>query len=368
MNESKQVEKALRESQERFYTLVQNALDIIMVTDAGGTIKYMSPSVERVLGYQPEEIVESNTAEYVHPDDLMKGYDEFAKVVSKRGVHPVAVETRVRHKDGSWRYLEGIAHNLLDHPAVRGLVFNHRDITDRKQAERKLAQRAAELAIANTELEQFAHSISHDLRAPLRSMTSFSQILLEDHADELDEEGKDYLKRVVAAGQRMGQLIDGLLDLSRVARAEIHRETVDLSDLAEGIAEGLKQGHPERQVEFVIEKSLVVEGDRWLLRLVLENLMDNAWKFTGKQPQACIEFGVTVHESTSAYFVRDDGAGFDMTHADKLFGVFQRLHSADEFEGMGVGLATVARIVRRHGGWVWAEGEVNRGASIYFTL
>ena len=368
INERRQVEKALRESEERFHALVENALDIIMITDAGGTIRYMSPSVERVLGYRPEEMVDTNTAEYVHPDDLMRGFDELAKAASKPGVYPVAVETRVRHKDGSWRYLEGMANNLLDHPAVRGVVFNHRDVTDRKQAEMKLAQRAAELAVANAELEHFARSVAHDLRAPLRGITGFSQILLEDHADGLDEEGRDYLKRVVAAGQRMGRLIDGLLNLSRVTRAEMHRETVNLSDLVEGIAEGLKQSHPERGVEFVIEGGLVVEGDRRLLKLVLENVIDNAWKFTRKQARARIEFGVTVYEDNRAYFVRDDGVGFDMAHAARLFGVFQRLHGADEFEGTGIGLATVARIVRRHGGWVWAEGEVGRGAAIYFTL
>jgi PAS domain S-box-containing protein len=247
-----------------------------MVTDADGTIRHMAPSVERVLGYRPEELVGSNAAEYVHPDDLMKGFDELARAVSKPGIHPMAVETRVRHKDGSWRYLEGIANNLLDHPAVRGVVFNHRDVTERKQAEKKLAQRAAELAVANAELEQFAHSVSHHLHAPLRRITHFSNILLEDHADELDEESRDYLRRVMAAGHRMGQLIAGLLNLSRVTRAELQRETPNLSDLAESIAEGLKQGHPERRVEFVIEGGLVAEGDRRLLRLVLENLMDNA--------------------------------------------------------------------------------------------
>jgi light-regulated signal transduction histidine kinase (bacteriophytochrome) len=280
----------------------------------------------------------------------------------------VTVETRVRHKGGSWCWLEGIANNLLDDPSVRGIVFNHRDVTDRKRAQRELAQRAAELAIANAELERFAHSVSHDLRAPLRSITRFSQILLEDHADELDEEGKDYLGRVAAAGLRMTRMIEDLLELSRVMRAEMRREPVDLSGLAEDIAEGLEFNHPERQAEFVIERGLVAEGDRRLLRLVLENLLGNAWKFTAKQPRARIEFGVAEREGTPAYYVRDDGAGFDMAYADRLFKVFERLHGVDEFEGTGIGLATVARVVRRHGGRVWAEGEMGRGATFYFTL
>lgn len=278
------------------------------------------------------------------------------------------VETRVRHKDGSWRWLEGIANNLLELPSVRGIVFNHRDVTDRKRTQRELTQRAAELAIANAEHERFAHSVSHDLRAPLRSITRFSQVLIEDHADQLDEEGKDFLGRISVAGLRMTQMINDLLELSRVMRAEMHREAVDLSSLAEDIAEGLKLGNLERQVEFVIERDLVVQGDRRLLRLVLENLLDNAWKFTAKQPQARIEFGVAEHEDVPVYFVRDDGVGFDMAYADKLFRVFERLHRVDEFEGTGIGLAMVARIVRRHGGKVWGEGEVGHGTTFCFTL
>lgn len=368
VTERKRTEEALRESEEWSSTLIRNALDLIMVTEADGTIRYISPSSERVLGYLPEEVVGTNTADYVNPDDLEKAFDELAKVLSKSGVHPVAVETRVRHKDGTWRWLEGIANNQLDDPSIRGVVFNHRDVTDRKQTERELAQRAAELAIANAELEQFAYSISHDLRASLRTVTSFSQILLEDYADELDEDGKGCLRRVAAAGRRMVQMTEGLLNLSRVMRTQMHRKPVNLSELAEGIALGLKQGDPERKVEFEIEGDLVAEGDRRLLESALYHLLSNAWKFTGKQPRARIEFGATEHEGMVAYFVRDDGVGFDITYADKLFGVFQRLHHMDEFEGTGIGLATVARIVRRHGGRVWAEGEVGRGATISFTL
>ena len=212
--ERKRIEKRLREREGRFRALIQNALDIIMVTDADGTIRYLSPSVERTLGYRPEEMLGTNTGDYVHPDDLEKGFKELAEALAKPGVHPVAVETRVRHKDGTWRWLEGIANNLLEDPSVRGLVFNHRDVTGRKQAERELARRAAELASSNAELEQFAYSVAHDLRAPLRGISGFSQVLLEDYADGLDETGRDYLRRVMIAGQRMGRLIDGLLELS----------------------------------------------------------------------------------------------------------------------------------------------------------
>ncbi|MGI8859082.1 MAG: PAS domain S-box protein [Rubrobacteraceae bacterium] len=210
VTERKRMEEALRESEEQFRALIQNALDLVVVTEADGTIHYISPSAKRMLGYLPEEMIGTNTADYVHPDDVEKAFGEFTEALAKPGVYSVAVETRVRHKDGSWRWLEGIANNMLNDPITRGVVFNHRDVTDRKQAERDLSQRAGELAIANAELEQFAYSISHDLQAPLRSTISFSQILLEDYTDELDEEGKDYLGRVAAAGQRMSQMMEGL--------------------------------------------------------------------------------------------------------------------------------------------------------------
>ena len=217
-------------------------------------------------------------------------------------------------------------------------------------------------------MEAFAYSVSHDLRAPLRSIDGFSQALLEDCADELDTQGKDYLERVRAGCQHMGQLIDDLLNLSRLTRREMHREAVDLSELAERIATRLRQAQAERQVEFVVVNDLIVQGDRTLLQVVLENLLGNAWKFTGTHPRARIEFGVAEVEGQPAYFVRDNGVGFDMAYADKLFGAFQRLHTVEEFPGTGIGLATVQRIVHRHGGRVWAEGAVEQGATFYFTL
>ena len=206
------------------------------------------------------------------------------------------------------------------------------------------------------------------LRAPLRGIDGFSQALLEDYVDKLDAEGQGYLRRVQAASRHMGQLIDDLLKLSRVTRAEAYHETVELSALAQMVATELQQQEPERQVEFVITEGRTARGDARLLRVVLENLMGNAWKFTSKHPHARIEFGDAQYNGNRAYFVRDDGVGFDMAYADKLFGAFQRLHSVSEFEGTGIGLASVQRIIHRHGGRVWAEGEVDKGAAFYFTL
>jgi signal transduction histidine kinase len=245
-------------------------------------------------------------------------------------------------------------------------------VRSRIQAERAskdLEDANRELEETNKELEAFSYSVSHDLRAPLRSIEGFSQILLEDYADKLDEEGEDYLGRVRAASRRMDTLIDDLLDLSKVTRSALRRQTVDLSAQAREVAAEIRKSQSDREVEFVIADGLTANGDANLLRLALENLLGNAWKFTSKKPHARIEFGSATREGEEqAYFVRDDGAGFDARYADKLFGAFQRLHAPDEFEGTGIGLATVQRIVRRHGGRVWAEGEVGEGATFYFTL
>jgi signal transduction histidine kinase len=221
-----------------------------------------------------------------------------------------------------------------------------------------------ELEGTNRELEAFSYSVSHDLRAPLRTVDGFSQILAEDYGDRLDDEGLDYLARVRTASRHMAELIDDLLDLSRVGRRPLRRETVDLSALAFGIAEDLKGAEPEREVDFVVEGGVTARGDVGLLKAALENLLGNAWKFTSREPRATIRFGA----SGGAYYVSDDGAGFEEAYKDKLFGAFQRLHRPEEFEGTGIGLATVARIVHRHGGEVWAEGAVGEGATFFFTL
>jgi signal transduction histidine kinase/sensor domain CHASE-containing protein len=265
--------------------------------------------------------------------------------------------------------LSGLAVSLLLFGVTFVLIRNR---LRAEKASQDLEHANRELEATNRELEAFSYSVSHDLRAPLRSIDGFSQILLEDYANELDEDGKDYLGRVRAASQRMGRLIDDILGLSRVTRGTMNRDRVDLSSLAEEVAEGLREGRPEREVKFSIQKGLKVWGDSRLLRVALENLIGNAWKFTGKEPEARIEFGVDEELSRRGripvYYVRDNGAGFEMAYANKLFGAFQRLHGSDEFEGTGIGLATVQRIVHRHGGRIWAKGETGRGATFYFTL
>jgi light-regulated signal transduction histidine kinase (bacteriophytochrome) len=232
-----------------------------------------------------------------------------------------------------------------------------------------LRRHATEIEASNRELEAFSYSVSHDLRAPLRSITSFSQALLEDHSDDLDEEGRDYLERVVRSGRRMAALIEDLMVLSRISRDEMVRREVDLSATALEIADELAQAEPARDVVVDIAPDLVVEADPKQLRILLENLLANAWKFTALQPQARIELGADPGTNGQrVFYVRDNGAGFDMDHATRLFTPFQRLHSEAEFSGTGVGLATVQRVARRHGGRVWAEGRVHQGATFYFTI
>ncbi len=288
-------------------------------------------------------------------------------------------ELTVRFATGKTSHVYSYASPLYDDSGkVRGGIGVVMDITERKVAEeeilrlnaeleRRVRDRTAQLEATNRELEAFSYSVSHDLRAPLRSIRGFSEVLLERYSGSLDSQALEFLRRTLDASHHMDDLIEDLLKLSRVGRTKTQRQAVDLSALADSIAAELRQAEPEREVQVVIEPGLKAQGDERLLRLALENLLRNAWKFTGHQAHPRIEFGST-RGPQSAFFVRDNGAGFDMEHADKLFGVFQRLHSASEFPGNGVGLATVQRIINRHGGRAWATGAVDQGATFYFTL
>lgn len=237
-----------------------------------------------------------------------------------------------------------------------------------KRLNHDLEKQLVAINATNKELEAFAYSVSHDLRAPLRSIDGFSKILLERAREKLDEEERRYLKNVCENSQRMGELIDDLLNLSRLTRSDMRHETVNLSNMATTILNKLQAEAPERQVTLQIQENLTVDGDSNLLRVMMENLLENAWKYTGKLETACIEFGSRVEGERTVYFVKDNGAGFNMKYSEKLFGVFQRLHRMEDFPGTGIGLATVQRVIHRHGGMVWAESKINEGATFYFTL
>ena len=356
--ERKRARQAMVASEARFHSMIRDNADGIVVVDRAGLVRYLNPAARSLFGLGAEQMLGQ-------PFELPITAGEAAEIeIAGSGDTPAVVAMRVAEM-----YWEGEAAHIV----------SLRDVTARKRAEEEVAkhryhleelveQRTAELTAVNKELESFSYSVSHDLRAPLRGLVGFSQALLEDYDDKLDEQGKHCLSRIDAAGRRMGELIDDLLTLSRVTRSQMQRERVDLSAAAREVAAVLREGQPERKVEFVIADGLTVAGDKPLLEAVLENLLGNAWKFTGGHPTATIEFGVTDVENERVYFVRDDGAGFDMAYADKLFGAFQRLHTEEEFPGTGIGLATVQRIVRRHGGRMWAEGEIEKGATFYFTL
>ena len=369
LTERKRAEQALRASEERFRILAVTANDAILSADSHGNITYFNPGAERIFGYAAEE-VSGRPLTTLMPERFAEAHRAgLARYLATREARVIGrtVELAGRRKDGTEFPLE-LSLAAWNQGAEVAFTAIIRDITSRKEGEERLRSYATQLEAANKELEAFSYSVSHDLRAPLRSLDGFSQALLEDYHDRLDDTGRDFLQRVRAASQRMGTLIDDLLSLSRVTRGDLQVEKVDLSALATALAAELQRSDPQRDVRFAIAPDLVARGDPGLMRLVLQNLLGNAWKFTGKRSPAHVEVGSMAHDGGRAFFVQDDGAGFDMAYAAKLFGAFQRLHASDKFPGSGIGLATVQRIIHRHGGQVWAEGTPGRGATFYFTL
>lgn len=270
--------------------------------------------------------------------------------------------------------------DMLIKQELLGLEATKRDILDRKNAEQETFQRnesleqkvreqTAQLETLNRELEAFSYSVSHDLRAPLRSIDGFSKIILASYSENLDSEARQYFQYICENAARMGQLIDDLLQLSRLSRSELHQESFNISTMAQEILQHLQEREPQRHVSLNVTPDLTAKGDPHLMKVVLENLLGNAWKFSGLQENAVIEFGLAQNNGgPAAFYVKDNGTGFDMTYADKLFGAFQRLHKMTEYPGTGIGLATVQRIIHRHGGKIWPQAEVNKGATFYFSL
>lgn len=375
----KEIEVALRKSEERYRSLIETTNDWIWEIDDNFRFTYSSLKVQTILGYERINVIGQSIFDLIAANKRKAVQDEFSELALHQEAF-VGKEFSFENADGDVTIFETSGIPLFDNSGIflgyRGIA---KDITERKKTELQIArmndelentvvERTKMLRIANKELEAFSYSVSHDLRAPLRSIDGFSQALIEDYGNELDEIAQNYLSRVRSAAQKMSTLIDDMIKLAKVSRTELAKKTISLTEIAESIAEMLREQDPDRTARFHIEENLVVTGDKNLMKVALQNLMGNAWKFTSKAEETIIEVGKTTIKGETVYFVRDNGAGFDMNYAKKLFTPFQRLHKESDFPGTGIGLSTVQRIIHRHLGKIWAEGDVGKGAVFYFSM
>ncbi|SCZ55672.1 sensor histidine kinase [Thiohalomonas denitrificans] len=364
--------RATTVSKDYLGAIIHSLHETLLVTDAQWRIRLTNRAIRDSFGFEEDELIGRSI------DELFNGSAECRSVFDATSTYAYR-ECSFKAGDGKWVPVVASAALLKGEDGQTGTVFVIQNIAERKEMEdelrhyrdnleRLVTERTAELSAVNEELESFSYSISHDLRAPLRALNGFSQMLMEDYRERLDEDGQGYLERIRGASERMSQMIDGMLTLSRVARREIRRESVDLSALAEELLDELRSADPKRRVELHIESGLRVTGDPALLRLLMQNLLHNAWKFTANREPARIEVGRSIEDGQTFFFVRDNGSGFDMSEANELFKPFRRLESAQHYEGTGIGLATVSRVVMRHGGRIWATGTRGEGATFSFTI
>ena len=380
ITERKNAEMALRSSEERLRASIENTPNVaVQWYDEDGHVLFWNSASESVFGWPIEEALGKTLDQLIHTPEEAAGFVKVLKEMKVTGQPIGPVEIEFRRRDGSPGTCVSTIFRIPSPHGEPCFVCMGVDVTERKRAEaqirelnvdleHRVSERTLQLQAANKELEAFSYSVSHDLRAPLRALNGFALALCEDHAGQLDADGLRYAHRIQANAVLMDQLVEALLSLARVARAELRCAPVDLSRLAHTITDQLRANDSKRDVEFVIAPDCLALADQALVRVVLLNLLGNAWKYSGKKPMARIEFGSEQIDGETTFFVRDDGAGFDMTQAQKLFGAFQRLHLAGEFEGHGIGLATVQRVVHRHGGRIWAKAAVEQGATFYFTL
>jgi PAS domain S-box-containing protein len=377
LRDRKQAEQEIIDKQRFIQKIADSSPNILYIYDLHENRNvYCNREITDTLGYSPAEIQAMGAAFFsrlMHPDDFAKMPKYYTQIDAAQDGDIFEIEYRMRHANGEWRWLfsRDSVFSRDDRGHVKQTIGTAQDISDRKQSEITLQQTTALLEASNRELEAFAYSVSHDLRSPLRAIDGFSKALLEDYGDKFDDEAKDYFDRIRHNIQRMGMLIDDLLRLSRVSRSEMEYKPVNLSKLVCQQIQELQAIDSDRIVECIIKDEAIVQADPALMAVVINNLCQNAWKFTSHHDTAKIEFGITKQQEQGGqpiYFVRDDGAGFDMDYTNKLFGVFQRLHNTNEFAGTGIGLATVQRAIYRHGGKVWAESAVEQGATFYFTV
>jgi PAS domain S-box-containing protein len=346
---------------ERFFAF---SVDMLCISSYDGHFKKVNPAFEKVLGFSAEELCTKSYLDFIHPDDIDRTTKEVERQLSTKQ-KTISFENRYLCIDGSYKWL-----SWNSAPVGQFMYAVARDITASKVAIEELRKTKEALELANQELEAFSYSVAHDLRAPVRSILGFSSLILQDPEMPPGANIQNHLNTIKNAAKKMGNLIEGLLNLSHLARKDLlKKQEVSLSAIAEETARELQNLNPKRKVHFVIAPNIIVEGDAVLLKVTLTNLMQNAWKYSSKCPhEVTIEFGSVEQRGVRVLFVKDNGVGFDMKYANKLFGVFQRLHTDEEFEGTGIGLATVQRIIRRHGGHIWATAAIDKGATFYFTF
>ncbi|WP_150107302.1 sensor histidine kinase [Pedosphaera parvula] len=360
------------QSEEKYRSLYGNTPVMMHSIDQNGTLLNVSNFWLESLGYERSEVIGHKSVEFLTPESRQYALEVVLPEFFETGVCR-DIPYQVIKKNGE--IIDVLLSAAIEKDRHSGEVHSLAvliDVTAQKRAEARIKQWNAELESSvrerTAELEAFCYSVSHDLRSPIRQISSFTELLREDYAPLFKEEGREMLRIVIQSAQRMDQLIHDLLALSRLSRCEIQRRPVDLSASLRQLAQQLQKDEPQRQVDFIIAPKILASVDERMLRVALENLLNNAWKFTRLVDRGRIEFGVKLHAGHPTFFLRDNGIGFDMAYAGKLFGVFERLHSASEFPGTGIGLAIVQRVINRHGGEIWAEGAINQGATFYFTL
>jgi PAS domain S-box-containing protein len=372
-------EQVLRESQAMYRDVVESVNEILFQTDADGRLTFLNRAWRNTTNFDTRLSIGQDLLDFVTEDDrgrvghclgaIREGYEEIGQFefrLRTQAIGPRWVEATIRPLRDTYDRIVGSSGTLDDITVRKEAEQTQRNLN--RELETRVRVRTAELEASNRELEAFSYSVSHDLRAPLRAIDGFAQIVAEDYAPRLDDIGREYLQRIRVATQRMARLIDDLIDLARLTRQSMRREQVNLSQLVDQILGELHQENPERCVETSVEPGLIVAADRALMRVALDNLLRNAWKFTNRREVAQIRFHAEMRDRQIVYCVSDNGAGFDMSFASKLFLPFHRLHGVSEFDGTGIGLATVQRVIQRHEGKVWAESTPDEGASFFFTL